>query len=183
MNLLDKNHSTSNYLLSYYVCLQKGEVLYADGEFELALMFFHRANKIKAAQQTCLDGIRKATEILQCTICNKNVHLTVKNDQINSIRNDSKTRHVELLHREPIRRVASPIDSPLTKYSDRETNRLLIQVAKDRKLLIDLSKDNQSSLGKSQTKESDRSFFHQVSTVCPKRKSKLDKRFQSSNLN
>lgn len=176
---MDKNRSTSNYLLSYYVCLQKGEVLYADGEFELALMFFHRANKIKASQQTCLDGIRKATEILQCTICNKNVRLTVKNDQMNSIENDSKTQHVELFHRKPIRRISSAIDSPLTKYSDRETNRLLIQVAKDRKLLIDLSKDNQSLLGKNQRKNYLIDYFlHQVSTVCPKRKSKLDKRFR-----
>lgn len=145
MTLLEKNGPGSNSLLSYYVCLQKGEVLYADGEFEFALMYFHRANQLKASQPTCLDGIRKATEILRCTICQKNVQLTVKNKNEDEQR--QPTQRAELLPRVPIRRASATIDSPLTRYTEREANRLLIQVAKDRKLLIDLSKENQSSLG------------------------------------
>ena len=145
MTLLEKNGPGSNSLLSYYVCLQKGEVLYADGEFEFALMYFYRANQLKASQPTCLDGIRKATEILRCTICQKNVQLTVKNNHEDEQR--QPTQRAELLPRVPIRRASATIDSPLTRYTEREANRLLIQVAKDRKLLIDLSKENQSSLG------------------------------------
>jgi hypothetical protein len=35
LNLIDTNErQSSSSLLSYHVCLQKGEVLYADGEFE-----------------------------------------------------------------------------------------------------------------------------------------------------
>ena len=151
-------------LLSYYVCLQKAEVLYADGEFELgenwsisvdstcrcrvlriALMYFHRANKVKPSQQICLEGIRKATEILECTICNPNIHLTITSNSA-PIRADP-LRTISLLNRPPIRKAVSSVALPLTEYADREATRLLSEVAKDRKLLIHLYRDQQAALG------------------------------------
>ncbi|UJR31869.1 hypothetical protein I4U23_019343 [Adineta vaga] len=144
LNLIDDTSYNSNLLL-YYVCLQKAEVLYADGEFELALMYFHRANKIKPAQQTCLEGIQKATEILECTICNPNIHLTITNHLIQV--KEKPSNKINLLHRSPIRKQVPPNEIPLTQYVNKEANRLLIEVAKDRKLLIDLYTDKQSSAG------------------------------------
>ncbi|CAF1071369.1 unnamed protein product [Adineta ricciae] len=105
LDLIDGTSQNSNLLL-YYVCLQKGEVLYADGEFELALMYFHRANKIKPAQQTCLEGIRKATEILECTICNSNIHLMITSNLIHS--KEKQSKQIDLLHRPPIRQAPDP---------------------------------------------------------------------------
>ena len=162
LNLLADAQSNSSLLL-YYVCLQRAEVLYADGEFELgstilyltfvpvyvhssvALMYFHRANKIKPAQQTCLEGIQKATEILECTICNPTVHLTITN---NLMHPKGKPRpKANLLSRPPIRKRLPSSEIPLTEYTNKEANRLLVEVAKDRRLLLDLYGDNQSSAG------------------------------------
>ncbi|CAF1042342.1 unnamed protein product [Adineta steineri] len=144
LNLIGDTQQNSN-LLFYYVCLQKAEVLYADGEFELALLYFHRANKIKPAQQTCLEGIRKATEILECTICNPNIHLTITSNLINI--KPKQLNKTNLLNRLPIRKQLPSIEKPLTEYTDNEANRLLVEVAKDRKLLIDLYTDKQPSTG------------------------------------
>lgn len=54
-------------------------------------MYFHRANKIKPAQQICLEGIRKITDILECTICNSNIHLTITNN-LNNNNNNKQSR-------------------------------------------------------------------------------------------
>ncbi|CAF1655211.1 unnamed protein product [Rotaria magnacalcarata] len=145
LNLIGEPEKNSN-LLFYYVCLQKAEVLYADGEFELALMYFHRANKVKPAQQTCVEGIRKTTEILECTICNPHVHLTVSNNLVN-VQEKKIEQNVNLLNRPPIRKSLPSIEIPLTEYTNREANRLLIEVAKDRKLLINLYNDKQPAVG------------------------------------
>ncbi|CAF3707789.1 unnamed protein product [Rotaria sp. Silwood1] len=144
LNLIGDTQKNSN-LLFYYVCLQKAEVLYADGEFELALMYFHRANKVKPAQQTCIEGIRKTTEILECTICNSHIHLTITSNLVNI--QDKKINKINLLNRSPIRKSLSSIKIPLTEYTDKEANRLLIEVSKDRKLLINLYKDKQPTVG------------------------------------
>ncbi|CAF1007480.1 unnamed protein product [Rotaria sordida] len=144
LNLIGDTQKNSN-LLFYYVCLQKAEVLYADGEFELALMYFHRANKVKPAQQTCIEGIRKTTEILECTICNPHIHLTITSNLANI--QDKEINKTNLLNRPSIRKPLPSIEIPLTEYTDKEANRLLIEVAKDRKLLINLYKDKQPSVG------------------------------------
>ncbi|CAF0877752.1 unnamed protein product [Adineta ricciae] len=47
----------------------------------------------------------------------------------------------------PIRQQLSPTELPLTRYTNREASKLLIEVAKDRKLLIDLYTDKQASSG------------------------------------
>lgn len=108
-------------------------------------MYFYRANKIKPAQQTCLEGIRKATEILECTICNSNIHLTITSNLIRS--KEKQSNEIDLLRRPPIRQQLPSIELPLTQYTNREANKLLIEVAKDRKLLIDLYTDKQASAG------------------------------------
>ena len=64
-------------------------------------MYFHRANKIKPAQLTCLEGIQKATEILECTICNSNIHLTITGNLIHS--KEKQSKQIDLLRRPPIR--------------------------------------------------------------------------------
>jgi hypothetical protein len=108
-------------------------------------MYFHRANKIKPAQMTCLEGIRKTTEILECTICNPNIHLTITNYLITN--KEQQKNKTNLLNRPPIRKQLPSMDIPLTEYTDKEANRLLIEVAKDRKLLIDIYTNKQSSAG------------------------------------
>jgi len=108
-------------------------------------MYFHRANKIKPAQQICLEGIRKATEILECTICNPNIHLTITSDLIHM--KQKQINQISLLNRSPIRKQLPSVEIPLTEYTDKEANRLLIEVAKDRKLLINLYKDKQPTTG------------------------------------
>jgi hypothetical protein len=108
-------------------------------------MYFHRANKVKPAQQTCLEGIRKATEILECTICNPNIHLTITTDLITN--KEQQINKTNLLNRPPIRKQLPSIEIPLTEYTDKEANRLLIEVAKDRKLLIDIYTNKQPSSG------------------------------------
>ncbi|CAF3438699.1 unnamed protein product [Rotaria socialis] len=109
-------------------------------------MYFHRANKVKPAQQTCIEGIRKTTEILECTICNPHVHLTVSNNLVN-VQEKQIEQNANLLNRPPIRKSLPSIEIPLTEYTNREANRLLIEVAKDRKLLINLYNDKQPSVG------------------------------------
>jgi hypothetical protein len=108
-------------------------------------MYFHRANKIKPAQQICLEGIHKTTEILECTICNPNIHLTITNNLNNN--KEKQIKKINLLNRSPIRKQLPSVEIPLTQYTDKEANRLLIEIAKDRKLLINIYTDKQSSTG------------------------------------
>lgn len=110
-------------------------------------MYFYRANKIKPTQQICLEGIEKTKEILQCTICNHSVQLTITND-LTRINEQQITKvNSNLLHRLPIRKEISTIEQPLTEYTDREADRLLLEIAKDRQLLINVYKDSQLSAG------------------------------------
>jgi hypothetical protein len=113
-------------------------------------MYFHRANKIKPAQQICLEGIRKITDILECTICNSNIHLTITNNLNNN--NNNKEKQINLLNRSPIRKQLPLIEIPLTKYTDKEANQFLVEIAKDRKLLINIYKDKQSLTGLNKAK-------------------------------
>jgi hypothetical protein len=113
----------------------------------LALVYFHRANRIKSGQQTCLDGIRKATDILQCTICNTNNHLSMT-IRTNSFKKMSSVDNDGLLNRPVIRRRLPSIPLPLTNYNDREVNRLLAEIGQDRQLLVNIDKDVQTSAGR-----------------------------------
>jgi hypothetical protein len=108
-------------------------------------MYFHRANKIKSGQQVCLEGIRKTIDILQCTICNSTVHLTITNNLIDN--QEKQIDKINLLNRPPIRKQLPSVELPLTEYTDKEENRLLNEMTKDRKLFINLYKDKQSSAG------------------------------------
>lgn len=108
-------------------------------------MYFHRANKIKSGQQVCLEGIRKTIDILQCTICNSTVHLTITNNLIDN--QEKQIDKINLLNRPPIRKQLPSVELPLTEYTDKEANRLLNEMTKDRKLFINLYKDKQSSAG------------------------------------
>ena len=108
-------------------------------------MYFHRANKAKPGQQVCLDGIRKTTEILDCTICNPHINFILTNGSVNI--KEEQINKTNLLNRPPIKKQLSSVEMPLTKYTDKETNRLLAQVAKDRKLLITLHSDQQPIAG------------------------------------
>lgn len=109
-------------------------------------MYFHRANKIKPAQQICLEGIHKSTEILQCTICNPNIHLTIPSNLIVNQEKKSVNK-INLLNRSPIRKELSTVELSLTEYTDDDANRLLAEIAKDRKLLINLYLDQQYAAG------------------------------------
>jgi hypothetical protein len=127
-------------------------------------MYFHRANKIKPAQYICLEGIRKSTEILECTICNPNIHLTITSNLINI--KEKPIDQTNLLNRPPIRKELPSIEPPLTEYTDKEATRLLNEIAKDRKLLINLYTDQQSSPGLSEKLFIFLSFFfHQILLV------------------
>lgn len=108
-------------------------------------MYFHRANKVKPGQAICLEGIRKTTEILQCTICNPNIHLTITGNLMHA--QEKPINKGGLLNRPPIRKALPSAELPLTEYTDKDANRLLNEVAKDRKLLIDLFTDKQPSAG------------------------------------
>ena len=57
-----------NYLKGLF---QKAEVLYAMGDFEFALMFYHRGNKIRPQMQEFLLGIQKAQEAINNSIGGK----------------------------------------------------------------------------------------------------------------
>jgi hypothetical protein len=108
-------------------------------------MYFHRGNKIKSSQQICLEGIRKTIDILQCTICNPNVHLTITNNLIDN--HEESIDKINLLNRPPIRKYYSSDSKPLREYTYKEGNRLLNEMAKDRNLFINLYNDKQSSAG------------------------------------
>lgn len=108
-------------------------------------MYFHRANRIKPGQMICLEGIDKSTEILQCTICNPNIHLSLTNNLIHL--QEKPTDETNLLNRPPVRKPVPSIEQPLTEYTNRDADRLLTVVARDRKLLLDLVKDEQCPTG------------------------------------
>lgn len=122
-------------------------------------MYFHRANRIKSGQVESLQGIEKATEILRCTICNENLQLTTKSSFLSTTNDDEKTRHF-LFNRPAIRKILPPIQSTLTNFKNREANRLLAEIAKDRQLLIKLSNDEQNSDGSNSFFPSSSSSFY-----------------------
>ena len=60
---------------------QKAEVLYAQGEFEQALVFYHRGNKLRPEIQDFRKGIQKAEEAIDNSVGDPGkVHLTREGD-------------------------------------------------------------------------------------------------------
>ena len=57
-----------NFLQGLY---QKAEVLYSQGEFELALMFYHRGHKLRPELQEFTRGINKAQEAIGNSVGSK----------------------------------------------------------------------------------------------------------------
>ncbi|CAF1051525.1 unnamed protein product [Adineta ricciae] len=65
----------------------------------------------------------------------------------------------------PIRQQLPSIELPLTQYTNKEANKLLIEVAKDRKLLIDLYTDKQASSGFTGLDKAKMEAYHAISIV------------------
>ena len=56
---------------------QKAEALYASGEFELALVFYHRGHKLRPELHEFRLGIQKAQEAIDNSVGGKLYNLTL----------------------------------------------------------------------------------------------------------
>ncbi|XP_041824393.1 outer dynein arm-docking complex subunit 4 isoform X2 [Melanotaenia boesemani] len=108
---------------------QKAEALYYQGEFEFALMFYDRGQKIRPQIQGFRLGIQKAQEALENSIGSpSSVQLEIKQD---------------VLHKYDEANLAKEKKHPTKKISKNEkmTKELLGEFYRDKKFLEDLMKD------------------------------------------
>ena len=59
------------FVHSFKALYQKAEALYSMGDFEHALVFYHRGNKLRPEQQEFRLGIQKAQEAIDNSIGRK----------------------------------------------------------------------------------------------------------------
>ena len=69
--LLDAEDSLKENKLNHRGLYQKAEVLYAMGDFEHALVFYHRGNKVRPELTEFKLGIQKAQEAVNNSIGSK----------------------------------------------------------------------------------------------------------------
>ena len=64
--LVDVDRVLKSYCKNHEALGQKAETLYDLGRYEMALVFFHRANKIKPESAKYQNGIEKSQDAINC---------------------------------------------------------------------------------------------------------------------
>ncbi|KAM4530092.1 outer dynein arm-docking complex subunit 4 [Odontesthes bonariensis] len=124
---------------------QKAEALYYMGEFEFALVFYHRAQKIRPQVQGVRLGIQKAQEAIENAVgCPSSVKLEVKGDLSFLKEEEEPIAVIQNLTKEKTRRTKK------VPKSETITKQLLGEFYSDKKFLEALMKDE--DLLKGQTK-------------------------------
>ncbi|KAM9746301.1 outer dynein arm-docking complex subunit 4 [Menidia menidia] len=123
----------------------KAEALYYMGEFEFALVFYHRARRVRPQVQGVRLGIQKAQEAIENAVgCPSTVKLEVKGDLSFLKEDEEPIAVIENLSKEK-----RPQTQKISK-SDKISKQLLGEFYSDKKFLDNLMKDE--DLVKAQTK-------------------------------
>ena len=155
--LKDAELSLSEDKLFFRGLYQKAEALYQKGDFEMALVFYHRGHKIRPELQIFNLGIQKASEAIvnsvgspgtglnkNTTLCsnNKNAKKTVSNSANNTLQNDkfSKTILDRKMSRFSPKNQANVNNNPEVSCTKAQKN-LLGELYVDKEYLESLEKD------------------------------------------
>ncbi|KAM3597153.1 uncharacterized protein V6R79_000569 [Siganus canaliculatus] len=124
---------------------QKAEALYYMGEFEFALVFYHRGQKLRPQLQKVRLGIQKAQEAIENSVGNPSVKLEIKGD-LSFLRKDEERAQpitaLEHLTKEKKQQ------SQKTPKNEKTTKQLLGEFYSDKKFLENLLQDKDLIKGK-----------------------------------
>ncbi|XP_017349629.1 outer dynein arm-docking complex subunit 4 [Ictalurus punctatus] len=132
---------------------QKAEALYTMGDFEFALVFYHRGHKLRPELQEFRLGIQKAEEAISNSVGSpSSVKLENKGDlsffhKVDERKKARPKSFIHLLKKEPSER------SQKTPKSERTAKQLLGELYTDKEYLEKLLKDEDLIKGKTRTGE------------------------------
>ncbi|XP_028268382.1 outer dynein arm-docking complex subunit 4 [Parambassis ranga] len=129
---------------------QKAEALYYLGEFEFALVFYHRGQKLRPQIKEFRMGIHKTQEAIENSLCNPTVKLEIKGD-LSFFKKDEETEHPITVIQNLMVEEKQLIQPPKREQT---TKQLLREFYDDKKFLEDLVK--KADLVKSRTKKGER---------------------------
>ncbi|KAM9391555.1 outer dynein arm-docking complex subunit 4 [Pholidichthys leucotaenia] len=130
---------------------QKAEALYYMGEFEFALVFYHRGQKIRPQKQEFRLGIQKAQEAIENSLCSPFLKLDMSGD-LSFLKKDEE-------HKQPITAIQNltrekkTLKTPKTPKREKTNRQLLGEFYSDKKYLESLMKDKDLLKGKTRSGE------------------------------
>ncbi|XP_076851511.1 outer dynein arm-docking complex subunit 4 isoform X2 [Brachyhypopomus gauderio] len=132
---------------------QKAEALYTMGEFEFALVFYHRSHKLRPELQALRLGIQKAQEAITNSVGTfSSVQLENKGDLsfFHKAEDLKKIRPKHVIH--PLKKELRPQDQK-TQKSEKTAKQLLGELYSDKEYLEKLLKDEDLIKGKTRSGE------------------------------
>ncbi|XP_031723707.1 outer dynein arm-docking complex subunit 4 isoform X1 [Anarrhichthys ocellatus] len=131
---------------SFYEGLyQKAEALYYMGEFEFALVFYHRGQKLRPQMQEFRLGIQKAQEVIENSVGSpSSLKLKVKGD-LSFLQKDERAQPIAAIQNLTVKKKQQTQKTP---KSERTTKQLLGEFYTDKKYLETLLKDEDLVKGK-----------------------------------
>lgn len=122
---------------------QKAEVLYCMGDFEMALVFYHRGHKIRPELQEFRLGIQKAQEAIDNSVGSPSkVRLTKDGDLSFFAKQDEKVKPKKYgTYSKPVAQKEKQKELPKSAGSEKTVKQLLGELYKDKDYLEKLLKD------------------------------------------
>ncbi|XP_070837729.1 outer dynein arm-docking complex subunit 4 isoform X2 [Chaetodon trifascialis] len=130
---------------------QKAEALYYMGEFEFALVFYHRGQKLRPQIQEFRLGIQKAQEAIENSVGNpSSVNLAIKGDLSFLQKDEERAQPITAIHDVTAERHQQAQKTP---KNEKITRKLLGEFYSDKKYLENLLKDGDLVKGKTKCGE------------------------------
>ncbi|TDH03170.1 hypothetical protein EPR50_G00160220 [Perca flavescens] len=125
---------------------QKAEALYYMGEFEFALVFYHRGQKLRPQIQEFRLGIQKAQEAIENSVGNPSfVKLKIKGDLSFLQKDEDRAQPIAAIQHLTTKKKQQTLKTP---KSEKTTKQLLGEFYSDKKYLENLLKDEDLVKGK-----------------------------------
>ncbi|XP_071323804.1 outer dynein arm-docking complex subunit 4 [Trachinotus anak] len=130
---------------------QKAEALYCMGEFEFALVFYHRGQKLRPQVQEFRLGIQKAQEAIENSVgCPSSVKLEIKGDLSFLQKDEERVQPITAIQHLTKERKQQTQKTP---KNEKTTRQLLGEFYSDKKYLENLLKDEDLVKGKTRSGE------------------------------
>ncbi|GAA6217988.1 tetratricopeptide repeat protein 25 isoform X1 [Lates japonicus] len=124
---------------------QKAEALYYMGEFEFALVFYHRGQKLRPQIQEFRLGIQKAQEAIENSVGSPSVKLEIKGDLSFLQKDEERAQPITAIQHLTKEKKQQTQKTP---KSEKTTKQLLGEFYSDKKYLENLLKDEDLVKGK-----------------------------------
>ncbi|XP_075894886.1 outer dynein arm-docking complex subunit 4 [Nelusetta ayraudi] len=148
--LIDADASLAEEKIFSEGLYQKAEALYHMGEFEFALMFYHKGQKLRPQIEEFRLGIQKATKAIEDTIGPPSVKLEMKGD-LSFLRNDDEEADPMAILEQLMKKGQQKPEK--TPKNEKTSKQLLGEFYGDKKHLESLLKDKDLTQGTTRSGE------------------------------